>query len=165
MKASLRAAALACFLATSGGAVLAADSEPTPAPAATRAAPAVDKLGKARELIASKQWQAAIAELKQVNATNDANWNNLMGYSHRKAKNPDLVTAEKYYLAALAIDPKHAATREYLGELRLQQGNLAAAEKELAALGGGFTKSDEYKQLKAAIDNYKASGNKYVSKD
>jgi tetratricopeptide (TPR) repeat protein len=163
MKASLRAAALACFLATSGGVVLAADSEPAPTP--SRAAPAADKLGKARELIASKQWQAAIAELKQVNATSDANWNNLMGYSHRKAKNPDLAAAEKYYLAALAIDPKHAPTHEYLGELRLQQGDLAGAEKQLAALGGGFMKSDEYKELKAAIDRYKANGNKYVSKD
>jgi tetratricopeptide (TPR) repeat protein len=163
MKASLRVAALACFLAAHGGAVMAADSEPAPSPAPRAAA--VDKLGKARELIASKQWQAAIAELKQVNATSDANWNNLMGYSHRKAKTPDFATAEKYYLAALSIDPKHAASQEYLGELRLQQGDLAGAEKQLAALSGGFLKSDEYKQLKAAIDAYKSNGNRYVSKD
>lgn len=164
MKASLRVAALACFLAAHGGAVMAAD-EPAPSPAPRAAAPAADKLGKARELIASKQWQAAIAELKQVNATSDANWNNLMGYSHRKAKTPDFATAEKYYLTALSIDPKHAASQEYLGELRLQQGDLAGAEKQLAALGGGFFKSEEYKQLKAAIDAYKSNGNRYVSKD
>jgi tetratricopeptide (TPR) repeat protein len=161
MQSSLRAVALACFLAASAGATLAADS--APAPSAQPAA--VDKLGKARELIASKQWQAAISELKQVNATGDASWNNLMGYSNRKAKTPDLAAAGKYYSAALAIDPKHAPTLEYQGELFLQQGDLGSAEKNLSALDKGLFKSAEYKELKAAIEQYKASGNKYVSRD
>jgi Tfp pilus assembly protein PilF len=165
MKSSLRAAALASFLAVSAlstGVAIAADSAPSPSPAQPAA---VDKLGKARELIASKQWQAAIAELKQVNASGDASWNNLMGYSYRKAKNPDLAAADKYYAAALAIDAKHAPTLEYQGELRLQQGDLAGAEKNLAALDRGLFKSAEYKELKASIEQYKASGNKYVSRD
>lgn len=164
MKPSLRVLALFAAVAASSGAVMAADTPPPPPPSSAQPA-AADKLGKARELIASKQWQAAISELKQVNATQDPNWNNLMGVSHRKAKNPDFAAAERYYQAALQIDPKHAPTLEYLGELRLQQGDLAGAEKQLAALNTGVFKSAEYKQLKAAIDAFKSNGNKYVSLD
>ena len=132
----------------------------------SQAATAVDNLGKARQLIAARQWQAAIAELQQLNATRDANWNNLMGYSYRKADPPDLVTAEKYYGAALAIDPKHLGTLEYLGELRLQQGDLTGAEKQLATLKkASFFKSEEFKDLQGAIARYKAAGNKYVAAD
>jgi hypothetical protein len=61
-----------------------------------------------------------------------------MGYSYRKADPPDLVTAEKYYSAALEINPKHLGTLEYLGEMRLQQGDLAGAEKQLAEAGAEF---------------------------
>lgn len=166
MNPSKRLAALACmFAVVSSGAVMAADTPPPPPPPAAAAKPAGDPLGKARELIASKQWQAAIAELKQVNATGDANWNNLMGYSHRKAKTPDYASADKYYAAALAIDPRHVGTLEYQGELRLQQGDLAGAEKNLAALDRINYKSQEYKDLKSSIERYKANGNKYVAKD
>jgi Flp pilus assembly protein TadD len=120
----------------------------------------------ARALIASKQWKSAIAELQHVNASQDANWNNLMGYAHRKADPPELALAEKYYSAALAINPKHRDALEYLGELRLQQGDLAGAEKQLVSLRNAtFLKSDEYKDLQAAIARYKAAGNKYISTD
>jgi len=129
-------------------------------------AKAADPLARARELITAKQWPAAIAELKRVNATGDANWNNLMGYASRKGSPPDLASAEKYYGAALAINPKHLGTLEYLGEMRLQQGDLAGAEKELAALKAAtFMKSEEYRDLQGAIERYKAAGNKYVPKD
>ena len=42
-----------------------------------------------------------------VNDSDSADWNNLMGYTHRKAKTPDYAAAEPYYDAALRIDPKH----------------------------------------------------------
>jgi hypothetical protein len=52
-------------------------------------APAADKLATARSQIAAKNWPAAIDELKKVNDTGSADWNNLMGYSHRKAQTLD----------------------------------------------------------------------------
>jgi hypothetical protein len=127
---------------------------------------AYDRLAKARELQAARQWQAAIDELRRVNATGDPMWNNLMGYSLRRNDPPDFAAAETYYGAALAINPKHRPTLEYLGELRLQQGDLAGAEQQLDALKrASFFKSEEFKDLQEAIARYKAAGNKYVPKD
>ena len=48
---------------------------------------------------------------------------------------------------------------------RTQNPTRRALEKNLAALDKGLFKSAEYKELKAAIEQYKASGNKYVSRD
>jgi hypothetical protein len=56
---------------------------------------AADRLASARALIAENKWQAAIQELKSVDATQSADWHNLMGYSHRKARTPDLAAAER----------------------------------------------------------------------
>ncbi|MED5620870.1 hypothetical protein [Ideonella sp. BN130291] len=136
---------------------LAADS--TPAPAAS------DPLAPARAQLAAKHWQAAIEELQRVNATGSADWNNLMGYSMRMRKTPDLDAAERYYAEALRLDPKHRGTLEYSGELALMKGDLPTAEQRLAALDKVCTFScEEYRDLKKAIAAYKANGNKYVAK-
>lgn len=139
---------------------------PTFAADTTTATPAaVDKLSGARALIAENKWAAAIDALKQVGDSGSADWNNLMGYSHRKAKTPDYAAAERYYDAALRIDPKHRGALEYSGELYLMTGDLAKAEARLAALDKACTFGcDEYKDLKAAVAAYKANGNKVVSK-
>ena len=55
--------------------------------------PTKDALSTARQYIKDKQWESAIGELKRVNATGNADWNNLMGYSLRKQKAPDLTAA------------------------------------------------------------------------
>ena len=86
-----------------------------------------------------------------------------MGYSHRKARTPDLAAAERYYDAALKIDPKHRGALEYSGELYLMLGNLPKAEERLAVLDKACTFGcDEYRDLKATIAEYKANGGKYV---
>jgi Flp pilus assembly protein TadD len=137
----------------------AADSSPSPAPAAEK-----DALAGAREQIAAKRWPAAIAELKKVNNTGSADWNNLMGYSMRKQTPPDLDASERYYNEALRIDPRHKGTLEYSGELYLMKGDLAKAEQRLATLDKLCTLScEEYTDLKKAIAAYKANGNKVVS--
>src|SRR5437867_1470037 len=105
----------------------AADSQPNPQPAP-------DKLSAVRAQIAAKNFPGAIDELKRLNDTGDADWNNLMGYSLRKAPTPDFAGAEKFYDEALRIDPKHRGALEYSGELYLQTGDLARAEQRLAAL-------------------------------
>ncbi len=157
MRSPFRIVLLAVAVALTAPSVLIADGGK---PTAT-----VDELSGVRELIQSKHWSAAISQLKQINDTSSADWNNLMGFTYRKSDPPDLVTAEKYYRTALAINPKHLGTLEYLGEMRLQQGDLAGAEQQLAALKSAtFFKSSEYKDLSKAIDRYRSTG-KYVAED
>ena len=123
-----------------------------------------DLLAPARAQIAEKNWPAAIEELKKVNATSSADWNNLMGYSLRKADPTSLAEAEKYYNEALRIEPKHRGALEYSGELYLMMGNLEMAEQRLAALDKAcFLPCEEYSDLKRAVARYKAAGNKYVA--
>jgi uncharacterized protein HemY len=126
----------------------------------TRAtAPAPDALGKARILVLAGRWPEAMEELKRINATGDPDWNNLMGVTSRRSDPPDFAAAERYYNAALAINPKHRPTLEYLGELRLQQGDLPAAQAVLERLRKTtFFKSDEYRDLQDAIGRYQAAG-------
>ena len=160
-----RLAVLAALTLAVAAAALPASAADTPPPPPAAAA-AADPLAGARKLIAEKKWVGAIDELKRVNATQSADWNNLMGYSHRKAKTPDLAAAERYYDIALRIDANHRGALEYSGELALVQGDVARAEQKLATLGkacGG--KCEELDDLKDAISRFKANGNKYVSKD
>ncbi len=136
-------------------AALSADSEPPPSG---------DKLAAARQQIAAKQWPRAIEELQRVNDVSSADWNNLMGYSLRKSKTPDLAGSEQYYDAALNIDPKHRGTLAYSGELYLMKGDLARAEQRLTTLGKACaSKCPEYLELKKAIGDYKSHGNKWAS--
>ena len=152
---ALAAAALAPSFA------FASDDAPAAPPAHAAAA---DKLGQARALIASRQWGPALDELRRVNDTGSADWNNLMGFVLRKGRTPDLAASEKYYDAALRIDPHHRNTLEYSGELYLMKGDLAKAQSRLAALSTECGPScEQYRELKSAIDRYKAAGNKVVS--
>jgi len=149
----------ALLLAAAAPAVRAADSSPPPAAA-------TDPLAGARALLAEKKWAAAIEELQRVNAKDSADWNNLMGYSMRKRKTPDLEAAERYYTEALRLDPKHRGALEYSGELYLMKGDLAKAEARLATLDKLCTFScEEYRDLKKAIERYKANGNTYAAKE
>lgn len=161
---TLSAATLALLLAQ---AAHAADHPPVfPArPAAAPApAPAADKLAQARYLTRSLQWPAALDELKRINDTGSADWHNLMGYTLRNSKAPDLAAAEKHYAEALRIDPRHRNALEYSGELYLMKGELDKAQARLATLGSecGASGCQQQEQLQAAIERYKAAGNKYV---
>jgi len=99
-----------------------------------------------------------------VNDTGNADWNNLMGYSMRKQATPDYAAAAHYYDEALRIDPRHKGALEYSGELALINGDLPKAEERLATLDKACRFScEEYRDLKRAVDRYKANGNKYVA--
>ena len=131
--------------------------------AADTAPPANDKLTPARARIAEKNWPAALEELKKVNDTGNADWNNLMGYSLRKAGSTNAAESEKFYNEALRINPKHRGALEYSGELYLMTGNLPMAEQRLATLDKAcFLPCSEHTDLKKAVATYKANGNKYV---
>ncbi len=115
-------------------------------------------------MIDARQWGAAIAELKRVNDPSSADWNNLMGYTLRKGATPDLAASEKYYDAALRIDPHHRNTLEYSGELYLMKGELAKAQSRLASLQAECgTNCSQYGELRTAIERFVSNGNKYVS--
>ena len=150
--AALRLFALSLLLATGGA--FAADIAPaTP-----------DRLTPARTLIGQKNWTGAIAELKKVGDAGSADWNNLMGYSLRKADAANIPEAEKFYNEALRIEPKHRGALEYSGELYLMTGNLPMAEQRLSALDKAcFMPCEEHTDLKRAVARYKAAGNKYVA--
>jgi Flp pilus assembly protein TadD len=153
---AFRANVLAAVLVAAAGLAQAAD---TPV-----VEPAADPLAQARSHIQAKRWTAAIDELKRVNASTSADWNNLMGYSLRKRATPDLDGAERFYNEALRIDPKHRGALEYSGELYLMKGDLARAEQRLAALDKACTFGcEEFTDLKNAVARFKAAGNKYVA--
>jgi hypothetical protein len=153
--------AVGLIVRVSQAADLAPKTQPTGAAAPAAAA---DKIGNARALISAKQWPAAIDELRRVNDTSSADWNNLMGYTLRKGNTPDLAASEKYYDEALRIDPHHRNTLEYSGELYLMKGELDKAQARLAALSIECSaRCEQYAELKAAIERYKAAGNKYGS--
>jgi hypothetical protein len=135
------------------------------APAAPTAARKDTSLDKARQYIDARQWDAALKELKRVDDRASADWNNLMGYTLRKGRTPDLAASERYYDFALKIDPHHRNTLEYSGELYLMKGELPKAQARLATLSTECSaKCEQYDELRAAIDRYQANGNKYVAK-
>jgi tetratricopeptide (TPR) repeat protein len=146
--------ALLLCLAVTGTALAAGGEAETPK----------DPFSKARELMAARQWPAALADLKQINAVGNADWHNLMGYGLRKSSPPDLEGAQQHYDEALRLKPNHRGALEYSGELYLMKGDLASAEKRLAQLDKAcFFGCEEYKDLKKAIEQYKANGNKIVA--
>jgi len=111
----------------------------------------------AQKEIKANNYDAAIKTLLAANQPNSADWNNLLGYAQRKKTPPDLVAAERYYQAALKIDPKHRGALEYYGELFLMKNDLAGAEQMLARLNKAcFLPCEEYRDLKDAIAKYKA---------
>ena len=113
-------------------------------------------LTEARTSIKSEKYDQAVKQLQAANETSSADWNNLLGYSLRKKQPPDLIGAEKYYQAALKIDPKHRGALEYYGKLQLMNNDLPGAEALLARLDKACTFGcEEYSDLKGAIRKYK----------
>ena len=114
-------------------------------------------LTEVRSSIKAEKYNQAIQQLQAANEKNSADWNNLLAYSLRKKQSPDLMGAEKYYQAALKIDPEHRGALEYYGELKLMNNDLPGAEALLARLNKVCTFGcEEYSDLKGAIQKYKS---------
>ena len=149
----MRLALLLLSLSLITGSAAAADMNPP--------ADSGDRLAGARSHIAARQWAPALVELRRINERGNADWNNLMGYSLRKQTPPDLDAAEAHYLEALRLDPRHRGALEYLGELYLMRGNLAAAEARLASLDRLCPQGcEEQQDLKKAIAQHKGKNGK-----
>jgi tetratricopeptide (TPR) repeat protein len=140
----------------STGAFAADTAPPPPPPAAARVA---DPLAPARMAIKAQRWPAAIDELRKLNASDNADWHNLMGYSMRKQAQPDLAAAQRHYDEALRINPTHQGALEYSGELALMKGDLPTAEARLASLSKlCHSPCEPLDDLKKSITRYKAGG-------
>jgi tetratricopeptide (TPR) repeat protein len=127
---------------------------PTPTTPAAVAKTLSGELATIRALIAKKDFTAALAALKIADKdfTNNADINNLMGYSARNLK--QYKPAATYYTKALKIDPKHLGALEYQGELFMLTKKTADAKKNLAKLKSLCgVNCEEYVDLKKAIGN------------
>jgi tetratricopeptide (TPR) repeat protein len=138
----------------------AADTTPEPPPPPRYSAPAAAPLASAQAHIRAARWPEALAELRRLNLERDADWNNLMGYALRKQATPDLAGAQRFYDAALRIDPNHLGALEYVGELALTKNDLPAAEAYLARLQracGIANPCEPLETLKKAIAGHKTA--------
>jgi tetratricopeptide (TPR) repeat protein len=111
--------------------------------------------------VATKEWAEAIVQLEEADKAqpNNADTNNLLGFSNRKFGKLDVSLA--YYKKALAVDPKHLGAHEYLGELYLMMKDPAKAKTELATLSTLCgVKCEQYLDLKKAIAAYKLAAAK-----
>jgi len=123
---------------------------PTPTPAAVKTVN--DELAKVTVLLNAKNFKQALADLKIIDSEfkNNADVNNLLGYSSRKLK--QYKPADTYYKKALKINPNHLGALEYQGELFVLTNKVSAAKKNLVKLEKlcGL-KCGEYLDLKKAI--------------
>lgn len=114
-------------------------------------------LKAAREAVSKSDFESALRHLATATkeAPNDADVHNLLGYSYRKLGK--VQQAFEHYRVALKINPKHRGAHEYIGELYLEMDQLADAQKHVEALDKAcFWGCEEYKELKEAVENYKA---------
>jgi Flp pilus assembly protein TadD len=85
-----------------------------------------------------------------------AELHNELGFAHRKLRRMD--KAFEHYKRALAIDPRHRGAHEYIGEAYLMVGDVASAEKHLAALREiCLLPCDEQRDLAQAIAAHRAA--------
>ena len=131
------------------------------AAAAVAAKGAGDYYESAKASIVKSDWASAIVDLEQADKLqpNNADVNNLLGYSNRKLGKLDISLG--YYRKALKLTPKHLGANEYLGELYLMMNQPAKAKIQLATLAKICGKTcEQYLDLKKGIDSYKAPAKK-----
>ena len=110
---------------------------------------------EAKTLVKSKKFDKAVVMLEELlkDSKNSSNPDILNDYAYSLRNLKQYDKAEKFYLAALKINPKHAGSNEYLGELYLQTKRPEEAKKRLEVLK--TCNCEEYKELKEKIEKYK----------
>jgi Flp pilus assembly protein TadD len=109
-----------------------------------------------KKAIERKDWPEATRFFQRAERRNpdSADLQNYLGYSYRNQTQYDL--AFKHYKRALEIDPRHRGAHEYIGEAYLLTGDVASAEKHLAALKEiCVLPCEELKDLDSAIVKYR----------
>jgi tetratricopeptide (TPR) repeat protein len=110
-----------------------------------------------KQAMEKKNWPEAAKRYEAALRRNpdNADLQNYLGYAHRNLKHFDL--AFKYYKRALELDPRHRGAHEYIGEAYLMVGDLASAEKHLAALREiCLLPCEELGDLEKAVTLYRA---------
>ncbi len=82
-------------------------------------------------LVEDADYEGALAILENLDR-DGADVLNMLGYAYRKLGR--IEEAFDHYRRALAIEPLHPGANEYLGELHVETGDIAAAEERLAVL-------------------------------
>jgi hypothetical protein len=113
--------------------------------------PATDTFAAARALILSGKYQEAIDVLRALRDDTNPDVAASVGYANSKLGRPD--EAKLWIDRALTMNPDHLWAVAYSGILRVQQGDVTSAHRDLervAALCGGTT-CVAYRELAAAI--------------
>lgn len=83
-----------------------------------------------------------------------ADLQNILGFSFRNLKQYEL--AFRHYRRAIDLDPRHRGAHEYIGETYLMTGDLAGAQRHLAALKDiCLLPCEELRDLERAIAEYR----------
>ena len=115
---------------------------------------------RAEKYIEEDNFKKSLKVLKSLTKREDlsgfrADIYNLLGFSYRKLKKPNLEKSFSAYMMAIEIDPKHIGAHEYLGELYLMLEKKDKALEMLVKLESiAGISSEEYLDLKNAIDQY-----------
>jgi tetratricopeptide (TPR) repeat protein len=127
----------------------------------TRAKPEDPDYTAAVRAIKAENFAAAIPLLRGLVARDAMNADAYNWLAYATRKNGDPAGSLSIYEKALAIDPKHRAAHEYIGEAYLVLGNLAKAKEHLTVLDKlCFLPCEEYRDLKKAVEAYEKSDGK-----
>jgi Flp pilus assembly protein TadD len=110
-----------------------------------------------KRAVEKKDWSRAVRLFQRAEVRNpdNADLQNILGYSYRNLRQYDL--AFTHYKRAIELDPRHRGAHEYIGEAYLLTGDLANAEKHLAALRHiCLLPCEELKDLERAVGEYRA---------
>ena len=115
--------------------------------------------GEAIDAIKAGNFKRAGELLRDVVDRNPDNIDALSNLGYANARLGRYDQARRRYARALALEPGHLGTNEYLGELYLRLDDLAAATAQLGALKNICgTGCREHGDLAAAIAGYRRTG-------
>ncbi len=110
-----------------------------------------------KQAMDKKNWEEAVKRFQVAARRNpdSADLQNYLGFSYRNLKQMDL--AFKHYKRSIELDPRHRGAHEYIGEAYLMIGDLANAEKHLAALRNiCLLPCEELTDLEKAVAEFRA---------